>query len=117
MTYELAKKLKDAGFPGKYGINCEWYDESGTRNTWTPPLKDLPEETTTYSYCLGELIEACGDKFNILYYDKLRKKWNAYSNEPKDEVDLEWYHEGEYEVGKTPEEAVANLWLKLNENI
>jgi len=98
MDYNLAKKLKDAGFPEiRYVINFEqdW-------KYWSPSL--------------SELIEACGDGFLQLYrhYEPVGKMdgewvfvdWRAYPRPATLKAD--GY------VGYTLEEAVANLWLALN---
>ncbi len=90
LSYELAKKLKDAGFPQK----GEYYE----------PLY--------YQPTLSELIEACGDKFKRLETCKVpdiktdveRIVWFAYSED--DET-----------TGYTPEEAISELWLELNKKI
>lgn len=88
MTYELAKQLKDAGFPhSKY-----WQIING--NMWC----DDSEAPT-----LSELIEACGDGFG--YLEKNFSWWARDSEEQFLEC-----------RGKTPEEAVAKLWLTLNKN-
>lgn len=104
MNYELAKELKDAGFPQE----CHGY-------------KIFSSENLPYYPNLSELIEACGYKLRAIqredYEDELydietpnEKKWCAVK---------EWYEFyppaveiGEY--GSTPEEAVARLWLTLN---
>jgi hypothetical protein len=98
MTYELAKQLKDAGFPFNWGVNGD-----------TMLYDDFPS--------LSELIEACGDKFvlhspkskdiNEEYYTPSETEWTAYSQTERFGTII-------YK-GSTPEEAVANLWLKLNE--
>lgn len=104
MTYELAKKLKEAGFP-QYGKNREvdgglaMTNESGTLEGCYIPT-------------LSELIEACGEDFWALYKVGTREtpdwKWEAGSfGVPLNEI---------VGKGQTPEEAVANLWLKLNEH-
>ncbi len=102
ITHELAKKLKDAGFPqGKvdmYTFEGDW----------------IPENEREYLPSLSELIEACGDKVIVW-------KWNGrcyattYSEE-KDHVDdhcldSTWWNSTD---GETYEIAVANLWLDLN---
>lgn len=87
MNYELAKQLKDAGFPWptdkeKYDICC-----------WEPTL--------------SELIEACGNNFELLTSRSVGIKWRADSwpwGTLKKNV------EGK---GDTPEEAVARLWIEL----
>lgn len=97
MNYELAKKLKDAGFKqggdgGRiHADGCNW--------------KDFPC-AQPYTPTLSELIEACvgiGRNFNMSY--KIEKgTWRATS----------YYDKTIQGNGSTPEEAVANLWLALN---
>ena len=98
MRYELAKKLKDAGFP-QDGLN-----ECTFRNCNCHNLK----KCGGCSNCLwirfptlSELIEACGYGFRKLIH--IGDEWQAES-----------FTFGEGGVGLTPEEAVANLWLELN---
>ena len=87
MNYELAKQLKDVGFP-QTGDNQNGYANDGG-----------------YEPLLSELIEACGDDLEEIKQmkesDLVSYKWEAYTN-------------GYYVVGSTPEEAVANLWIALN---
>ncbi len=96
MNYELAKKLKDVGFR-----------QNGT---------DLREnnfggrDTYILYPTLSELIEVCGDSFCSLskiedtgYFSATGQK--TYLASPLIRID----------DCKSPEEAVANLWLKLNE--
>lgn len=90
MNYELAKQLKDAGYP-------------------QPSLYGVPVilEDGVYYPTLEEMIEACEDKDS---YGFILKKhpdyWSAiiYRNGMQDGS-----------VGKTPTEAVASLWVALNE--
>lgn len=91
MNYELAKQLKDAGFPQR-------------QRKGTFPWK-LTKKEDCYVPTLSELIEACGDDLEEIKQmkesDLVSYKWEAYTN-------------GYYVVGSTPEEAVANLWIALN---
>lgn len=108
MNYELAKKLKDAGFhpKGFYEFICP--------HGMTSNISDIKGEckyTMVPLPTLEELIEACGEYFLALRFaqpyeeSKLDKLWIAGST-----------HEGRHvETGSTPSEAVANLWLALNE--
>lgn len=92
MNYELAKKLKDAGFPFKIGHTDGKTIHFGETVTYAPPT-------------LSELIEACGDKFRgVEVGDWKPTRWYAKS---KDEIIVE---------AETPEDAVANLWLELNKH-
>lgn len=94
MNYELAKKLKDAGFPFK---------------------KLFIDDLDYYIPTLSELIEACdpkSGKFGDFYLQCLGSKlWNAgftvFHVNPRVEVDSHRFE------GSTPEEAVANLYLAL----
>ncbi len=101
MIHELAKQLRDAGFP-----NAKF------EGSWTPTL--------------SELIEACGeDKFLALELTCPSKGlWHASTKthecdcrrckrmlaENPEYLAVNW----EIADGKTPEEAVAKLWLAIN---
>lgn len=91
MNYELAKKLMDAGFPPFDGKHCSgcYCDE------------------TLFVPTLSELIKACGNSFiKVMKY--FEEDNFLATGDKKGDIFL-----GD---GKTPEEAVANLWLELNEN-
>ena len=120
MNYKLAKQLKDAGFP-QFGNGFalipdnipvgdgtpEEIEEDGTMTVidWQNYIYNtsLHSEEMMYQPTLSELIEACG-KLHGLFRDRERNCWVAWTRNP--EIDCD---------GKTPEEAVAKLWLKLNE--
>lgn len=104
MNYELLKRLKDAGFPQRHtfiSTNCHPSEEMLDQMVVTPTL--------------SELIEACGLQhdvtrtlFSLKYQFLSGFCWRAgYTGE-----DGCW---GISEYGSTPEEAVALLWLALNE--
>lgn len=97
MNNELAKKLKDAGFPiGK------------SNNFYTLPSNNSRNDELIYIPTLSELIEACGDRFAELRYWPGSKDWRALSQAP----DLKTA--SEQGNGKFPDEAVAYLYLALN---
>lgn len=135
MNYELCKKLKEAGFPQDWEKASAFYDDTEKHNLWTvgdvdgfSSWKDNPNgsgyHTPSTSGCgccsydigsnvsnfvqvptLSQLIESCGDKFEALI--KQAGGWVAISN-------MEGYMlKQNFECVPTPEEAVANLWLKL----
>jgi len=89
MNYELAKKLKDAGFPQVIDFRSGQFYEEG-------------EDVANPS--LSELIEAC-DKLNGFgQLGRANGGWNVWQlgvRYPK-------------AFSETPEEAVASLWLELN---
>ncbi len=120
MDYKLAKQLKDAGFPqlpsysGGMGIKAMqvvWEDGltqliSFDGKYWTArdgdkwTQKELEGSAVAKIPTLSELIEACGDGFSHL--------WRHSEN---DWLACGW---GDRKIkGKTPEEAVAKLYLKL----
>jgi hypothetical protein len=101
MNYELAKQLKDAGFPQK------------GKGKWTPNYKKIGEKyiiESVYFPTLSELIEAC-----IYFESKYKTFALIYEFENKY---IGWIWKalilGEKVNGKTPEEAVSKLWLELN---
>jgi hypothetical protein len=109
MTYELAKELKDAGFPQitfdalkPYVGTC--YDPQGN-NYWS--LKRMTPEWT-YSPTLEELIEACNTA--PLGFIALRNETGFWSASGWHTNRKDWIQTD----GLTPKEAVARLWLALN---
>lgn len=129
MNYELAKQLKDAGFPvGRDG----YFDY----------IDVTLEDDKLYIPTLSELIEACGETTEVLlnpghlvspeytvtaYFSLSVRNQTHFGCEhcTHKEEGLTWTAEypvyrrdfqGTYPKaqGKTPEEAVAKLWLELN---
>lgn len=120
MTYELAIKLRDSGFPQD---NCLTYwgkvqfranqprrqrlrliiPSMKNREKWKAPKVMVANPT------LEELIEACGDRFTSLdYWNGYIPLWTAqFGNDSINKQSIK----GD---GQTPEEAVAKLWLALN---
>lgn len=99
ITYELAKQLKDAGFPQKIrqGVfGYEWSEKLPDGNLWVNGM--------AYKPTLSELIEACGDRFSTLTKDF--PGWRCWGK-PNPEWDVQ---------GSTPEEAVAKLYLNITKN-
>src|ERR1017187_10362718 len=123
MKYELAKKLKDNGFPQIFDGDSHWKDSDdkfyrvaggnfiGVNCSDKIPYHNIPSEMS-FVPTLSELIEACGDKIvihspesldvNEEYYMPSKDNWTAFKQ------GVAGYPKGE---GSTPEEAVANLWL------
>lgn len=93
MNYELAQRLKDAGFP-------QHNEENNT------VLAGMPQ---AYIPNLSELIETCGKcQFEL----KQWPIWEARAH-VSGLMGIAWQHI--IKTGSTPEEAVAHLWLALNE--
>jgi hypothetical protein len=114
MTYELAKKLKDTGYPqprkgdldmpggrAYTGIHNHTYYAGNTRwdNSWI------------HSPNLGELIEACGSQFTMLRRIP-DTGWRAKYTDDSSQDTTE--HITYIQSGHYPEEAVAKLWIKLH---
>jgi hypothetical protein len=100
MTYELAKELKDAGFPFKttnFGAN------EHIKHAF---FLDEPYGLGYIPPTLSELIEACGDGFKKLWRHS-NGKWTAHSGT---KTQANSFQKG----GETAETAVAKLWLALN---
>lgn len=97
MNYELLKKLKDAGFPQRepdmYTFEGEW----------------IPEEEREYIPTLSELIEACMNLSPNHFTMGGMNTWWALMRDKKNTVAIV-----PVQVGATPEEVVAKLWLELN---
>ena len=110
INYELAKKLKEAGYPQE----ATWYyvgesKELETEDHWLTvdwewgDCREWCDVDHLACPTLSELIEACNERLLSLDFDTHmpKMKWSAISVQ----------HE---ERGKTPEEAVAKLYLALN---
>jgi len=138
LSFELAKKLKDAGFiePIQAFSKAEIYVRNKENDRWYPgdkePLLELPDhgeekpydwglfspnkhwDYENYVYCptLGELIEACGERFESLKIAMMPGEWWAWEKmKDKDGKPIT----GKGGIGYSPSEAVANLWLAFNE--
>jgi hypothetical protein len=103
MNYDLAKQLKECGFP-QFG-GGRWIDPSG--NTKISHGTD-----DSYLPTLSEIIEACGEDFAGLGRNKFENgevKWLASQN-----IDKFGNWLGRYGHGSSPEIAVAKLWIALH---
>lgn len=115
MNYELARKLKDAGYPQNDGIAIV---EDGT--TFNVGKNDILTDEMCFVPTLEELIEACKKThesngytfdFVINYVNSEEPYWFAGYEY------MDGWCEGEDGQGATPAEAVANLWLALNKKV
>ncbi len=112
-NYELAKKLKDAGFPqenitmSREGEDISYVDSGliKPKDYTSISAKEFSEkQNRCYIPTLSELIKACGDSFRRLSKDGGIWITLGWSVDIKDIATAE----------DSPEEAVANLWLKIN---
>ncbi len=113
MTYELAKKLKESGFPFRtIHLVREFAGDQPYVDNEHPLMPTL-----------SELVEACSPLRSDDFGLRLRSdSWAVHymyvgyfeHNEKfKDKIDGTFIVNLNIE-GETPEEAVANLWLALN---
>lgn len=110
MNYELAKRLRDAGFPQDIEDHTgqKWIDSDGDISDHIGGTLDEPD-------CLipplSTLIDACGRPIQMLIDTKGLVSVAGYPPiKPDKEGDLCLTR-----TGSTPEEALAYLWLALNE--
>lgn len=121
MNYELIESLKDAGFPLQSASLEDSKDSKRKSQIFYYGKDEIGRQGSCLFPTLSELIEACGEDFmmvspttnftkseetevgNILVPHH-KDKWMAVTLK---EVGID-------AQGKTPEEAVAKLWLKLN---
>lgn len=121
MNYDVAKKLKDAGFPQKDYLAKEqpngWIAEDGDFADWkvsdeyiyVPTLSELIEAMPMRVKYIDGLIN---DAFFIL--EKLCGQKASYRASLDGDFETEEIAKKWQFVKDTPEEAVANLWLALN---
>jgi len=105
ISYELAKKLKDAGFPQDTDRCFFERDHTPLPGNGYVIHTGLCPRIANPS--LSELIEACGDMFSgivrDLFPDGSTRHWIAHDvNSPNNDS-----------YGSTPEEAVANLYIAI----
>jgi hypothetical protein len=107
ISIELAMKLKIAGFPAPkkedswIGKTFVGYGESSIVGG---------NGGVAYVPTLSELIEACGEKFWRLELNPIiANQWLVWGLKNKEDCMTIG------DSGSTPEEAVAHLWLALNE--
>jgi len=108
MEYSLAKKLKDAGFPQKGedgNLICEGDCTIGEILEGECESHDI-----AYHPTLEELINTCGNPFKLKTITTTGKDEWVASNGGNGASKQIFYSE----QGKTPSEAVANLYLALN---
>lgn len=112
--YELARRLKDAGFPQR-----THYDSLTDEITDFVFQKGRPSNPT-----LSELIDECGNNLSIISNDKSDGDWCGSPDATEEHSEGQTWHarsrifykperESLTSSGFTPEEAVANLWLAI----
>lgn len=137
LAYEQCKELKDAGFPQQlthgdwaFCVDCHgdnfkdgddefhlMHDDndegSFVGNDYRHRWEDYPEGNWVKVPTISELIAACGDGFTCL--KKFAGFWRAHSSEYSEHLYDNYIGGYKYFDGFSAEEAVARLWLALNE--
>lgn len=111
LPYEIAKKLKDLGFPQKMTNRVCQCNKPTYRDGMT---NCCGHSYYQYAYAptLEELIEACGEGLNVMERDSGGWQVGIQQCEPYEGCWLDVFApNGE---GQNLVEAVANLWLALN---
>lgn len=113
LSYEICKKLKDTGWKfnsPKKGVPF-WFYLNGIKSFVVNAFTPLMREDVLIPPTLSELIEACGELEELKHINRTdRDEWLALAIEQEP-----WNHQSNASGrGKTPEEAVANLYLSLN---
>lgn len=120
LSYKLAKKLKDAGFSQTLFLGDRFYYSKGQLGLWDDLkldkigvagrteewLKTNPELVKIPS--LPKLLKECGKKKRFIALLREEVSWRAVASNTRlrDEVETLF--------SKTSEEAVVELYLKLN---
>lgn len=116
MNYELAKQLKDMGFP-QYPKHVGLYNKKEMDESMDRCIIKSGGVVQPIKPTLSELIEACGGKFHSVQrrfghigasMGQPNPVWWSAKDTSMDESQVG-------ETGSTPEEAVARLWLALNQ--
>ena len=119
MDYELCKKLKEAGFPqtGDYWFDKTYkFELNDGRGCGQEGEQDYFEIAEDYSApTLSELIEACGEHL----VDIVKSSPTHWRVHGQGKIDWDWMYGGRrdwgYSIsGKSPEEAVAKLYLAIH---
>ena len=111
--YELAKELKDSGFPQTWHEGMSFYLEGElVEEGCEDHGHDHDSKKGVKIPALSELIEACGEDFRqlarIVHTQEAKSgmRWKADAKKTKTT--------NHSAFGATPEEAVARLWLALS---
>ena len=105
MTYELALKLKNAGFPQTSSLFVWAIGGDKCEDEFTYLLREDDSWSANEiinAPTLSELIEECGEEFYALW---VRGDNTWFACKDMGDIGAE---------GSTPEESVAKLWLELN---
>lgn len=102
IDFPLANKLKEAGFA------------QGGHGRWTVDPEQIVARDRAYVPTVEELIEACGEQLwsivRLQHADLHGHRWIARDATIDDNGDTPAFQVS----GRSPEEAVARLWLILN---
>jgi hypothetical protein len=124
MNYELAKKLKDAGFPQEIDLGDRYYDPvsnevfingQSVEIDFCSRYDSHPELGQVKIPSLSELIEECGKHLSHIKQYPAKGHWFAVSHTKDYKKPHPLSGNNIEEDGDSPEEAVAKLWIEINE--
>lgn len=107
MDYKLCKQLKKMGFPQGDFLSDRFYtfnSEARENIKIVGHRNALIYDKDIKIPSLSDLIEECGEGYLML--TRAKYGWIADGIDPTDRS-----------TGKTPEEAVAKLWLKIKQEV
>jgi hypothetical protein len=112
MIYELAKELKDAGFPFRQikedELALRGFERSQVQSGFV-----FGDGIEWFEPNLSELIEACGEGFFAISH--WPEGWTAEGGPIIQGKDNLWTAQIQCKNLPTAEESVANLWLALHQ--
>ena len=115
MNYELAKQLREAGFPQEIvNAKSRYYYKNEKNSIGNDVIVFIQDDKIDSSWVkaptLAELVESCGSEFGSLSASGGFEKFTP--------LNTDWVcwrrNKQESYGGENPEEAVAKLWLELN---
>jgi hypothetical protein len=111
MNYELAKQLKEAGFPQDI-LHYQGKDVGLKIMSLDANSRSLHRDNPLYFPTLEELIDACGEAFRAVEYSSITKEWTGAANFYA-VINGKTFLRRESANGSTSTEAVARLWLAM----
>lgn len=110
ISYELAKELKEAGFPQKVDWEDYSFDRDGYLFLQSITTEHLPDQDCLCPN-LSQLIQWCGEELECIYRtcnsDQSLLHWSAFAFSPLDKPII-------LGKGESPEEAVARLGIAIH---
>lgn len=108
ISYELAKKLKDAGYWTEENMPAVFVDSLYTVDEITEDMREALWNPSMVNTNLSELIEACVGLSETGDFHLERNEDGTWG------ASVDCFKGDDYIDGKTPSESVARLWLAIH---